>query len=116
MFHNVANQLWKFLYTKIPGVFYIASYSDSTYVLTVPENAQNLSQPTLEEKQNKYNRRQLWRLVPSSDGANSMIQNYDTSNGNGLMLDTDNGNNEGQITHLWPRNDNDNQKWDIEAE
>ena len=94
----------------------IAGRSGEHLYLTVAQNAGNGTKPTLEPLlPGKFAEpRQLWRLVPSSNGANSMIQNYSVESGGGRVLDTNNGNSVGQITYLWDRLDNDNQKWYIE--
>ena len=60
------------------------------------------------------NPRQLWRVLPSEDGAATMFQNYDFRNGNGLVLDTNSGSQEGQVMYMYSRSDNDYQKWYIE--
>lgn len=109
------SQLWKFIYTDMPGVFYIATKENTDLVLTVPENVQagNPSYaPRLEEIKKDYaDSHQLWRLVPSGDGPLSIIQNYDYLNGNGQVLDTNLGNAEGQLVFMYTRCDSDDQKW-----
>ncbi len=54
--------------------------------------------------------KQLWRFLPSSDNANSVIQSYTLDN-NGLVLDTDYGDDPNQVIFMWERLDNDNQKF-----
>lgn len=115
---NADKEEWEFEQTAIPGVFYLALIGDSDLklCLTVPKGAENGSKPTLEKKLDGTDgsTHQLWRLIPSSDGVNSMIQNYSVPSAGGLMLDTGRDNAQGQVVHLWQRFDNDNQKWYIE--
>ena len=109
--------MWRLELTDTPGVFRLAitGKSSGNLYLTVPPNAGSGSKPTLESLLSKVAEpRQLWRLVPSNDGANSMVQNYSVESGGGLVLDTDDGNTVGQIIQMWKRLDNDNQKWYIE--
>ena len=54
--------------------------------------------------------KQLWRFLLSSDNANSVIQSYTLDN-NGLVLDTDYGDDPNQVIFMWERLDNDNQKF-----
>ena len=104
--------------TDTPGVFRLAitGKSGGNLYLTVAQNAESGTKPTLEPLlPGKFAEpRQLWRLVASNDGANSMVQNYSVESGGGLVLDTDDGNTVGQIIQMWRRLDNDNQKWYIE--
>ncbi len=55
---------------------------------------------------------QLWRLIPSGDQANSMIQNY-TRTAN-LVIDVPGGHT-GKPLQMWHRKDNENQGFYIDA-
>ena len=101
--------MWKFESTSIPGVFYIVTTLPSGCVITAPDNASNDSNPTIETKRDGYRPQQLWKFVTGS-GVNLLIQSYVQSEG--LVLDTGNDSNPGQLIKLWSRDDdNDNQKF-----
>lgn len=116
LIYIIALQLWTLEQTCLPWVYKLAiKDANQKFYLTVPVNASNGVNPTLEKEITTLsNHQQLWRLITSGDGANSMIQNYSVSSGGGLVLDT-RSDIAGQVTGMWERLDNDNQKWYITA-
>ena len=108
--------MWVFKPSIIPGVFGITQKSSSgeTLYLTVPKGAKHRSFPTMEKMLTgeDYDR-QLWRFIPSHDGAKSQIQSYSLSEGNGLCLDNANGNIAERSMILWGRNQGEYQKFYI---
>ena len=110
-----ANQHWKFeAYTKIPGVFRIASETKPHLYLTSPLDPVNGSKLYLEEKIEGGGRsvhQQLWRFVIGGGFANSVIQGYTT---NGRVIDVPYGKS-GEPIHMWDNVYGNNQLFYIDA-
>lgn len=100
----------------MPGVFYISTTGSENLVVTVPQNATPATtcEPTVEQMLPNEDPRQLFRVIPSGDGPNAIIQNYDFKNGNGLALHTTGGSVEGSLIWMYVRCDSDDQKWYVQ--
>ncbi len=75
----------------------------------MPNQAVIKTYPVMEQRRDE-GFKQLWRFLPSSDNANSMIQSYTLDN-EGLVLDTESGDEPNQLIYMNIRKDNDNQKF-----
>lgn len=100
--------MWAFQGTPIPGVFYIATTPISGCVITIPDDAVEGSNPTIEAKRGGFQPQQLWKFITSSDGTYLLIQNY--SEKTSFVLDTKGGG-EGSHVVVWNRSDSNNQRF-----
>jgi len=112
IFYPTATQLWRFEGTPIPGVFYIKSSATGLY-LTVPDNADQRSEPTLEKSRSVFHPQQLWKFITADSHSDFLIQNY--SMDSALALDTRSVPEPGRVVHLWNFwTQNDSQKFYIQ--
>jgi len=110
--YRTATQLWRFEGTPIPGVFYIKSSATGLY-LTVPDNAEQRSEPTLEKRGSGFQPQQLWKFITANGDSDLLIQNYSIDSG--LGLDARAAAEPGTIVHLWTsQTTNDSQKFYIQ--
>ena len=93
------SQLWYFITTPIPGVFYIASRWNSEYVMTATMD-ENGAPITIERKTLDFSPTQLWKFVPvGGNNGYNMIQHYTQG---GYYLDVDALNpGYGNDIHMW---------------
>ncbi len=111
----IDNQLWVFDEgTGISGVFTIASKISPGLLLTAPLDPSPGSIITMSKKRlgtGRQSEQQLWRLIPSSDASNSMIQNY--ARESGLVIDVPCGK-PGTPLQMMNKLDNQNQSFYID--
>jgi len=110
--YPTATQLWRFDGTPIPGVFYIKS-SATDLCLTVPDNAEQRSEPTLEKRRSGFQPQQLWKFITAIGDSDLLIQNYSIDSP--LGLDTRSAVEPGIIVHMWTsQTTNDSQKFYVQ--